>query len=142
MNQEKINIIEKHTEDNFILPSEGYLYAKVDNNHKIIIQNQVDAWVEELPLIEFEQAYDNNLYEKGYAPEKPIELIQEEMRNLRNRYLEEYVDPIVMNQLRWEDLSEEEKQEIKDYRRYLLDYTEQDNWWTNKPLTFNEWKNK
>ena len=130
------------SEETYKMPPYGFLYANVDKNYKLIIMNQIEAQKLNLPLVEFEQAYDGELYKKGYAPKKPIKLMQEEMRELRNRYLEEYIDPIVTNPLRWEDLSDKEKQEIKDYRRYLLDYTEQPEWWSANPLTLDEWKSK
>ena len=135
---ENINL----SEETYKMPPYGFLYADVDENYKLIIMNQIEAQKLKLPLVEFEQAYNGALYKKGYAPEKSIELQQEEVRELRNRYLEEYIDPIVTNPLRWEDLSDKEKQKIKDYRRYLLDYTEQDKWWEKEPLTFDEWKVK
>ena len=65
---------------------------------------------------------------------------QEQVRHVRNTYLEIYVDPVVSNPLRWADLTPEEQQQYADYRRYLLDYTTTDNWWEQNPLTFDEWK--
>ena len=57
---------------------DGCLYANVDENHKLIIINQVDAYNQGLPCVEFEIAWNGSLYEKGYAPEKPQEIIKEE----------------------------------------------------------------
>lgn len=34
----------------------------------------------------------------------------------------------------------DEREEYKDYRQYLRDYTLQDGWWEENPLTFDEWK--
>ncbi len=73
---------------------------------------------------------------------RAIEYKKEKVRIFRNAYLEHYVDPIASNQLRWNDLSEKEKQNYSDYRRYLLDYTEKENWWEQNPITFEEWENK
>ena len=39
--------------------------------------------------MEVEQAYDGSWYLKGYAPEKPIEQRKEEVRAVRNQYLEQ-----------------------------------------------------
>jgi len=81
-----------------------------------------------------------------YATVKNIEPTEEELqkqvREIRNSYLQEYVDPVVSNPLRWEDLTEEEKENYKNYRRYLLDYTENENWWLSHPLTLDEWLNQ
>ena len=68
-----------------------------------------------------------------------IESEQNRVRDIRNSYLEQYVDPVVSNALRWADMSEEEKQKYEDYRHYLLDFTTQENWWESNPLTLEEW---
>ena len=70
---------------------------------------------------------------------RAIEYKQNRVREIRNSYLEQYVDPVVSNPLRWADMSEEEKQKYADYRRYLLDYTTGENWWESNPKTFDEW---
>lgn len=70
---------------------------------------------------------------------RAIESEQNRVRSIRNSYLEQFVDPVVSNALRWADMSEEEKQIYIDYRRYLLDFTEQENWWESNPLTLEEW---
>lgn len=60
-------------------------------------------------------------------------------REERDTYLITYVDPYAKNVLRWADLTEEEQKDIKDYRTYLLDYTKEENWWLENPMTFDEW---
>ena len=57
-------------------------------------------------------------------PEVPVDL-SAEVRLERNRRLREEVDPMVMNSLRWGDLTDEQRQAWVDYRRALLDVTEQ-----------------
>lgn len=44
-----------------------------------------------------------------------------DLRELRNKKLEQDVDPLVTNPLRWDALSAEKQQEWKDYRQALLD---------------------
>lgn len=115
---------------------EGYLYANVDESHKLIIINQIDAQEQGLPLVEFEQGYDGELYEKGYAPTQPEpEDIQEYMRTIRNSYLS-YWD---FSQLRDAPFSEEEKDTIAAYRQYLRDYTKEEDWWMAEPLKYEDW---
>lgn len=75
-------------------------------------------------------------------PEPTVEEKQEQMRAIRNMYLEQFVDPVVSNPLRWADLTAEEQQVFADYRRYLLDYTKGENWWEQAPKTLEEWKNE
>jgi hypothetical protein len=64
--------------------------------------------------------------------EKPImseEMIkknyEDEIRHKRNILLSKYVDPLVSNPLRWNDISSEKKYRIVEYRRKLLDITKQ-----------------
>lgn len=72
-------------------------------------------------------------------PEPTVEELQAEVRAVRNSYLETYVDPKQLVMV-WERLSEDERQTYADYRQYLLDYTQTENWWLNNPLTFEEWQ--
>jgi hypothetical protein len=48
-----------------------------------------------------------------------------DIRTQRNRLLTLRVDPIVMNALRWADLTVEQREEVASYRRALLDITDQ-----------------
>lgn len=88
--------------------------------------------------MDVEQAYDGNWYVKGFAPEKPIETMQAEVRAVRNSYLEKYVDPKQLVMV-WDGLSIDERNTYAEYRKYLLDYTESDEWWLENPLTLDEW---
>ena len=67
---------------------------------------------------------------------------QDFVRSVRNSYLVEYVDGAVSNPLRWTDMSQELKDMYTNYRQYLLNYTETENWWEQNPLTLDEWKEK
>ena len=89
--------------------------------------------------MEVEQAYDGQWYLKGYAPEKPQEVKEQEVRAVRNSYLEKYVDPKQLV-LVWNSMTENEQKEYADYRQYLLDYPETEGWYEHSPLTFEEWK--
>ena len=62
------------------------------------------------------------------------------IRAMRDNYLKEYVDEYVTNPLRWHDMSEEQQEEIKNYRRYLLDIPEQKEFPNIEVMTFDEWK--
>ena len=68
-----------------------------------------------------------------------IEQRKEEIRAVRNSYLEKYVDPKQLV-LVWNSLTEDEQKEYTDYRQYLLDYPETEGWYESNPLTFEEWK--
>ena len=88
---------------------------------------------------EVEQAWDGAWYLAGYAPEKPVEEMQAEVRAVRNNYLEKYVDPKQLVMV-WNSLSADEKKLYADYRTYLLDYTEVEDWYLQNPMTLDEWK--
>ena len=85
---------------------------------------------------EFAIMYNGKIY---LVEEELVEAKKADVRTFRNQLLETEVDPYVTNPLRWEDLSEEEKQKIKDYRSYLKDYTNGENWWEANPKTMKEW---
>lgn len=76
----------------FVPAPDGCLYANVDENHKLIIINQVDAYNQGLPCVEFEIAWNGSLYEKGYAPEKPQEIIREDIKQMRIAYRHTHID--------------------------------------------------
>lgn len=90
--------------------------------------------------MDVEEAWDNSWYLKGYAPKPPApeELEKENVRNVRNMYLKEYVDPYQLV-LRWNSLSTEEQELRTKYRKYLLNYTDNKDWWKQNPLTYDEW---
>lgn len=63
-----------------------------------------------------------------YVPPTEAEILYEqtsEARYYRSQLLTEIVDPIATNPLRWDDLSQERKDEVSAYRRALLDITDQ-----------------
>lgn len=70
--------------------------------------------------------------------EKNVEELQAEVRAVRNSYLEKYVDPKQLV-LVWESLSVDERNIYSDYRRYLLDYTDNEDWYLSNPMTLDEY---
>lgn len=90
---------------------------------------------------EVEQDESGDWYVKGFIPEPTTEEKAEKVRAKRNLYLEVYVDPIVSNPLRWADLSEQEQQDIVNYRLYLLNIPEQPEFPDIEVKTFEEWLN-
>lgn len=89
--------------------------------------------------MEVEQAYNGGWYLKGYAPEKPQEVKEQEVRGVRNQYLETYVDPKQLVMV-WNSLTAEEQELYKEYRQYLLDYPQNEDWWEENPMDFETWK--
>ena len=93
--------------------------------------------LDEIKKVDFAQMYNGKIYLNE------IDLIdakQDFIRSIRNSFLEKYVDAIVSNPLRWNDMSEDEKSVYINYRQYLLDYTKQDNWYDAFPKTLDVWR--
>lgn len=64
---------------------------------------------------------ENGWYNPNSGPSE--QYLAECARQRRNKYLGMYVDSI--NIIRWESLTEQKKQELKDYRQELLDVPQQ-----------------
>ena len=64
-----------------------------------------------------------------YVPPTEAEILAAangEARTIRTNLLAQYVDPFVMNPLRWADLTAEQQEAVAAYRRGLLDITDQE----------------
>lgn len=64
----------------------------------------------------------------AFVPPTSEEIIQEQAaqaRALRALLLENHVDPLVSNSLRWNDMTDSKKTEWTNYRQLLLDITKQ-----------------
>ena len=85
--------------------------------------------------MEVEQAYNGQWYLKGYAPEKPTEQKEAEVRQVRNQYLKQTDEFMIVDY----PITSTQKAKYKRYRTYLRDYTLTENWWENEPLKFEEW---
>ena len=86
---------------------------------------------------------DDGTYYKVVHNHIPTEdELKDQVRFIRNEYLRTFVDPVVSNPLRWQEMTEEEQNIYVNYRHYLLDYTETENWWLQNPMTLDEWKEK
>ena len=64
-----------------------------------------------------------------------IEQRKEEVRSVRNQYLEQ-TDKFMIADY---PISDEERELYKQYRTYLRDYTLTENWWESNPQKFEEW---
>ena len=97
-----------------------------------------------MPEMEVEQAYDGSWYLKGYAPEKPTEQKEAEVRAVRDNYMQTTQNRIdrYRNQkelgIETTDTEEVFKQ-LLEYTQYLRDYPNGENWWVKNPMVFDEW---
>ena len=87
--------------------------------------------------MEVEQAYDGSWYLKGYAPEKPTEQKEAEVRQVRNQYLKQTDEFMIVDY----PITDDERGLYRQYRVYLRDYTLSENWQESNPLKFEEWNN-
>jgi len=78
--------------------------------------------------------------ESVLPPEPTVEEKQQAVRVVREQYFTDYVDWYQSKPLLWVEMTEEEKTDIVNYRKYLMDYTNQENWYEHNPLNFDEWK--
>ena len=121
---------------------------KAIKNKKIIAISDIDSkfFMMNFDNIEEDINHNSTDYEqyngeymlKSEIPEPSKEEKQAEVRTIRNQYLEKYVDPYQLV-LRWNSLSDDEQFNIINYRDYLLNYTEEKDWWEQNPLTYDEW---
>ena len=115
----------------------NFMHAAFLDENEENLRNIPFVVIDEIKEVEFAVMYNGKIYED----ESEYDLArQNTVREYRNYLLKEEVDPVVTNPLRWADLSEEEKILYTNYRKYLLDYTKQENWWEQNPKTMNEWK--
>jgi len=118
-------------------------YAKIINEQTKEVQIGAgcsDEYYKEIgmTLMDVEQAYNSSWYVEGYAPKyEPTEdELKQRVRSVRNEYLKD----TDFTQLNDAPFTTEEKLQYAQYRQYLRDYTESENWWLSNPKTFDEWK--
>ncbi len=83
---------------------------------------------------------DKGDYLEAVVLEKSQEIKEKEVRAVRNQYLKQYVDDRAKSPFMWDEVPEEEKTLIGEYRKYLMDYPETEGWYEHNPLTFEEWE--
>ena len=117
------------------------MYAKIENEETKQVSVGTGTNVEfyrsiGMSEMEVEQAYDGQWYLKGYAPEKPTEQKEAEVRAVRNKYLEQ-TDKYMITDY---PITSTQKAKYKQYRAYLRDYPDSsEDWFENEPMSFDEW---
>ncbi len=86
--------------------------------------------------MEVEQAYDGSWYVKGFAPKKPVEEKEAEVRSVRNQYLKQTDEFMIVDY----PITDDERELYKQYREYLRTYPECRDWYKANPKTYYEWK--
>lgn len=111
-----------------------YIDGTLDENF-----NEARKWAQEHNTT-FEELIDRRDLPKRYFQigEEPVpteDELKARVRAVRNSYLS-YWD---FTQLNDAPFTEEEKAFYREYRQYLRDYTEQENWWLQNPDDYETW---
>ena len=67
--------------------------------------------------------------------DEAIEQRKEQVRAVRNQYLEQTDKYMIADY----PITDDERELYKQYREYLRDYTLPENWWESEPQKFEEW---
>lgn len=118
------------------------MFTAIKNN-KIIAYNETGKF-SCLVYDRIEEVEDAEMVEVGgefvlKTDDKAIAKQKADVRAVRNQYLETYVDPKQLVMV-WNSLTAEEQELYKDYRQYLLDYPQTEDWWEQNPMDFETWK--
>ena len=70
------------------------------------------------------------------SSDEAIEQYKEQVRTVRNMYLEQTDKYMIADY----PVTDDERELYKQYRTYLRDYTLSENWWEHSPKTLEEWK--
>ena len=68
--------------------------------------------------------------------DEAIEQRKEQVRAVRNQYLEQ-TDKVMLVDY---PITDDERELYRQYREYLRDYTLSENWWEHSPKDFSTWK--
>ena len=108
--------------------------VKTDYEEKQEEYTAVAEWCNESGKYHIED--DGTYYKTVKNPEPSIDELKSQVRAVRDSYLQE----TDFTQIPDAPFTTEEKAQYAQYRQYLRDYTEGENWWLQNPKTFEEWK--
>lgn len=102
----------------------------------MLSEQEKSQWIAPRPGLELAPRHDGEIgwtwdtdtqnWIQPAVPEKTQEQLAVQGRQLRDKYLHQHVDTI--NAVRWQSLSDQQRQEIMDYRQALLDVPAQTGW--------------
>ena len=104
-------------------------------NSKSELENKPCVSFDRIEEVEFAEMFNGVIY---ISEEELNQAKADDVRAVRNSYLEKYVDPKQLVMV-WDGLSEDERQLYANYRTYLLEYTELEDWYLNYPMIYDEW---
>lgn len=117
------------------------MFTAIKNN-KIIAYNETGKFPR-LVYDRIEEVEDAEMVEVGgefvlRTDDKAIAKQKNDVRAVRNQYLETYVDPKQLVMV-WNSQTAEEQELYKDYRQYLLDYPQTEGWYEKNPDDWETW---
>lgn len=95
----------------------------------------IEQPTEDKPIVKYRET-DEQI--EQYAEELPIEQKQASVRSIRNQYLADTDKYMIVDY----PITDEQREEYKEYRTYLRTYPECQEWYESNPLTFDEWVQK
>ena len=107
-------------------------YQDMDRNDFIVRNNHISGY----EIKETDEALEAWGLTAEEQAEKELENKKASVRAVRNQYLADTDKYMIVDF----PISDEAREEYKAYRTYLRDFTEMEEWWTEMPLTFDEWK--
>ncbi len=69
------------------------------------------------------------------SSDEAIEQYKEQVRSVRNQYLKQTDEFMIVDY----PITDDERELYKQYREYLRDYILLENWWESEPQKFEEW---
>lgn len=119
------------------------MYVAIKDN-KIIDYNETGEFpclvcdeikeIDDVTLVQVDGEFLPDTDEKAIEFQKAKKSNQ--VRRIRNQYLEETDKYMILDY----PISDDERLSYKNYREYLRDYTENDQWWESNPLIYEDWK--
>lgn len=113
---------------------ENWKLAKANLDKNIDQYSAVAEWCNESGQYHIED--DGTYYKTVKNPEPSIDELKAQVRAVRDNYLQE----TDFTQLPDAPFTTEEKAQYAQYRQYLRDYTNGQNWGLSNPKTFEEWE--
>lgn len=102
------------------------------------LENNIFIEFSKIEQVDFAEMYNGKIYLNKEELQKAKEQL---VRSVKNNYLEKYIDGIISNDVRWAEMKETEQKKYLEYRKYLVDYSDTENWFESFPKTWNEYFN-
>lgn len=111
-----------------------------------ILKSEIDEKQEEYSQVaqwcnnnqEYHIEDDGTYYKTVKNAEPSIDELKAQVRAVRDSYLQD----TDFTQLPDAPFTSEEKSLYAEYREYLRNYTQKENWWLENPMDFNSWRKK